>query len=128
MDKVQNYCDLDAWKRAHGLTVEIYRVTKKFPKTEIFGLIDQARRAASSVGANIAEGFGRYHFKDKNKFYYQARGSLFEVQNHLLLSKDLNFLSQAEFNAFFVDTENLARLINGLIRSMAVNGKNQNGS
>ena len=88
--EIKNFYDLDAWKEAHRLTLEVYEITKRFPKEEQFGIIPQLRRAASSSGANIAEGFERYHFKDKTRFYYQARGSVAEVQNFLLVALDLH--------------------------------------
>ena len=68
--QIRNFRDLDAWKKAHDLTIDVYKITEKFPKEELYGIISQLRRAASSVGANIAEGFARYHFKDKVRFYY----------------------------------------------------------
>ena len=79
MDRVpiKNFRDLKVWQDAHKLALKIYSETNKFPKTEQFSLTDQMRRFASSVGANIAEGFGRYHFKDKIRFYQQARGIYF---------------------------------------------------
>lgn len=79
-DKIQNFYELNAWKKAHELVLEIYKITKNFPKDELFGIISQLRRAACSIAANIAEGFERYHFNDKIRFYYQARGSVAEVQ------------------------------------------------
>ncbi len=72
--------------------MEIYKVTKNFPEEEKFGLTSQLRRAVASVTANIAEGFERFHFNDKVRFYLQSRGSVAEVQNFLLLAKDLNFI------------------------------------
>ena len=91
-NKIKNFYDLDAWKKSHILSIEIYKLTENFPKEEIYGVVSQLRRAVSSVGANIAEGFARFHFKDKTRFYYQARGSAAEVQNFLLLAKDLNYI------------------------------------
>lgn len=67
---IREFYDLDAWRKAHQLVLEVYKITKDFPKEEKFGITDQLRRAASSVTANIAEGFGRYHFNDKIRFYY----------------------------------------------------------
>jgi four helix bundle protein len=71
----------------------IYQVTKNFPKEEIYGLIAQIRHSASSIPAKIAESFGRFHYKDKIRFYHQARGSSTETQNHLSLSRDLIYLT-----------------------------------
>ena len=67
-NKIKNFYDLDAWKKSYVLVLEIYKITKGFPEVEKFGISSQLRRAASSVVANIAEGFARYHFRDKVKF------------------------------------------------------------
>lgn len=91
--KINHFTDLDAWAKNHELALAVYEATKGFPEEEKFGLTNQLRRAASSITANVAEDYGRYHYKDKNKFYYQARGSSAEVQNHLILAKDLGYLS-----------------------------------
>jgi four helix bundle protein len=91
--KIYNFYELDVWKKAHELGLNIYKITKNFPKEELFGITSQLKRAINSVTANIAEGFERYYFKDKIKFYYQARGSLAEVQNFLLLAKDLGLIN-----------------------------------
>ena len=81
MVKIDNFYQLDAWREAHKLVLLVYKETESFPKREKFGVIDQLRRAASSVTANVAEGFGRFHYADKIRFYFQARGSVKEVQN-----------------------------------------------
>lgn len=121
-NKINNFHDLDAWKKAHSLTLEIYKITKDFPKEEKYGITSQIRRAASSIGANIAEGFARYHFKDKIKFYYQARGSVAEVQNFLLLAKDLGLIEEKICKNLGEKANDVRRLINGLIKSI----ENQN--
>ena len=118
MTEIKDFYQLKAWKKSHQLTILIYKITKSFPKEEKYGLTDQLRRAASSVGANIAEGFGRYHFADKAKFYYQARGSLKEVQNFLFLVKDLNHLDTKKAEKLSQEVKSCEMLINGLIRSV----------
>ena len=95
---IQKFTDLEVWKEAHKLTLLIYKFTKKFPKDEAFGLTSQIRRAVVSIESNISEGFSRYHFKDRLNFYYQSRGSASEVQTQLIISKDLNYIDQNEFN------------------------------
>ncbi len=115
---IKDFYDLDVWKKGHELVLEIYKITKDFPKEEKFGIIDQLRRAASSITANIAEGFERYHFNDKIKFYYQARGSVAEVQNFLLLSRDLGYITTEKCEELNKQADTIRQLINGLIRSV----------
>lgn len=117
-NKLDNFYDLEAWKAGHNLVLQIYKITNGFPREELFGLVSQLRRAASSITANIAEGFERYHFNDKKRFYYQARGSVGEVQNFLILAKDLNFINFEMYSEINKDVIATGRLINGLIRSI----------
>lgn len=117
VDKINNFYDLNAWKSGHNLTLEIYKITNNFPKEEIYGVTSQLRRASSSIMANIAEGFQRYYFKDKIRFYYQARVSTAEVQNFLILAKDLNFISMEICKKLGENANQTRQLINGLIRS-----------
>ena len=116
--KVQNFYHLEAWKKGHSLALEIYKITKKFPRDELFGMVSQLRRASSSITANIAEGFARYHFKDKIRFYYQARGSAAEVHNFLLLAHDLGYIDGITLNKLVALCCEIQRLINGMIRSI----------
>lgn len=118
MEKITDFCQLDAWKESHKLVLMIYKETKSFPKEERYSLTDQLRRAASSITANIAEGFGRYHYADKIRFYYQARGSTKEVQNFILLAKDLGYFKENILKTLWQQTKMGERLINGLIRSI----------
>jgi len=119
-DKIKKFYDLDAWKKGHELVLEIYKFTKDFPAEEVYGIISQLRRASSSITANIAEaeGFARYHFKDKTRFYYQARRSMAEVQNFLLLAKDLEFIDLKTCKKNGEKANEISQLINGLIRSI----------
>jgi len=117
-NKIKKFYELDAWTKGHELVLEIYNLTKDFPKEELYGIVSQLRRAASSITANIAEGFARYHFKDKTRFYYQARGSVAEVQNFLLLAKDLKFIDLKICKKLGEDANEVSQLINGLIRSI----------
>ncbi|OGF19544.1 hypothetical protein A3G56_01015 [Candidatus Falkowbacteria bacterium RIFCSPLOWO2_12_FULL_45_10] len=116
--EVKNFYDLEVWKKGHSLVLDIYKLTQRFPKEELYGIISQIRRAASSITANIAEGFERFHFKDKIRFYYQARGSIAEVQNFLLLAKDLNFINLEECKILGEKANEVRKLLNGLIRSL----------
>jgi four helix bundle protein len=85
-----HWSELEVWKQAHALTLEIYKVTSSFPKSEMYGVVDQLRRASSSVAANIVEGQSRNTTKDYVNFLYNSRGSLEETRYFLLLSRDLN--------------------------------------
>lgn len=117
MIKIKNFYDLETWKVSHELVLEIYKITKNFPKDELFGITSQIRRAAASITANIAEGFARFHFKDKIRFYYQSRASIAEVQNFLLLAKDLTYINFETCKIIGEKTNRSAQLTNGLIRS-----------
>lgn len=90
---IQSFDQLDVWKRAHELVLEVYRVTKVFPAEERFGLVTQMRRAAISIPANIAEGFRRRGLKDKIHFYNIAQGSLEEVRYYYMLARDLVYVA-----------------------------------
>jgi four helix bundle protein len=116
--KVKKFIDLDVWKNSINLCLEIYKITSKFPKSELFGITNQLRRASSSVGANIAEGFGRYYFKDKIRFYYQSRGSATETQNFVVLASKLGMIGKNEANKLFNDGEKIRIGITGLIKSI----------
>jgi four helix bundle protein len=88
--------DLEVWQKSRKLTVHIYKLTKKFPSEERYGLIAQMRRAAISISSNIAEGFARHQAKDKEHFYVMAAASLSELLNQLILSSDLDYISAQE--------------------------------
>jgi len=117
-EKINNFYDLEAWTRAHQLALNVYKATKNFPRDELFGITNQLRRAATSVSANISEGFNRFHFNDKIRFYHMARGSVGEVQNFLILAKDLGFIEPKNLEEFMQKTNETKKLINGLISSI----------
>jgi four helix bundle protein len=118
MPESLSFYELRVWKNAHRLAVEIWVLTSGFPRAEVFGMTSQLRRAASSVGANIAEGYGRYHYPDRIKFLYQARGSLFEVQNFLLLARDLQYIQESEIGSIFEEYIGLAKGLNFYIHQL----------
>ena len=90
-NKNYSFEKLIVWQKAHSLVLEIYKMTKEFPKEEIYGLTSQIRRASVSISANIAEGFGRRGAKDKLRFYNISKALLNEVRYFLILSNDLNY-------------------------------------
>lgn len=108
--------DLEIYKLAILLAKRIYLLTQNFPKSETYGLIDQIRRAVASIGANIAEGFGRYHYKDKLLFFYNARGSLYEVKHFVRLSFELGYLNESDMLSLNVVIKDLSVKLNNFIK------------
>ena len=115
------YQDLIAWQKAKTFATEVYRATEPFPRTEIYGLTSQLRRAAISVASNIAEGQGRVTRGEFCHFLGQARGSLLELENQLAIAVDLSFLEQQEFCSLQQNSLEIRKLLNGLIESMRSN-------
>lgn len=118
---IQSFQDLTVWQKAHELVIFVYKTSNEYPESEKYNMVSQLQRAAVSITANISEGFARYHYKDKAKFYYNARGSLAEVENLLILSRDLDYLSKSDCDNLLVRVEEVGKLINGLIRSTIQN-------
>ena len=118
MEDINDFYDLNVWKLAHKQSIDIYKATTSFPKTETYSLVDQIRRAATSVSANIAEGYGRHHSKDRLRFLFLSRGSNKEVQNFLLVSKDLGYLKQNVFGSLWSLSKDVEKLINGYAKAV----------
>lgn len=116
-NKIKSFTDLNAWKEAHRLVLQIYKITKDFPKEEMFGLTNQIRRAVISITSNIAEGFSRNSYKEKVQFYAISLGSLTELQNQLLAARDIGYLSNDKFKIIADQTVVTSKLLNGLIKS-----------
>jgi four helix bundle protein len=112
---MRDYKKYDIWKLSHLLTLEVYKITESFPKEEIFGLTSQIRRASSSIGINIVEGCGGGSDEDFKRFLRNASGSAFEVEYILLLSKDLNYISEDKFLELSPKAEELKMKISKLI-------------
>lgn len=115
---MQDFRDLKVWQKSHTLALAVYRLTAPMPRAELFGLTSQMRRAASSIGANIAEGCGRDGGADLARFLQIAAGSASELENHALLARDLGFVSRDAVEALMVDTAEVKRMLHGLIQSV----------
>jgi four helix bundle protein len=115
--KIYTFTDLMAWKESHKLVLEVYAAVDKFPKKETYILTSQLLRAVISVSSNISEGFSRRTRKEKIQFYSTALGSLTEVQNQLIISKDLHYLAQDFFDEMYNRSIVVHKLVNGLIRT-----------
>jgi four helix bundle protein len=114
--EVKSFENLEVWQIGRDLVTKVYTLTASLPQSEAFGLVAQIKRAALSVPANIAEGFGRYHYMDKAKFYLNARGSLYELKSHLLIARDLGYLKKSQPVADVLTlVDNLGVKLNNLI-------------
>ena len=118
--KIKSFTDLNAWKYGHELVLDIYKITKLFPKEEMFGLVSQMRRCAVSITSNIAEGFSRESYKEKIRFYYISQGSLTELQNQLLISKDIELITKEKFKEIADKSVTASKLLNGLIKKSKI--------
>ena len=116
--KINRFSDLTVWQKAHQLTLETYRLTEKFPRSEQFGIVSQLRRAAASVSANIAEGFGRRTTKELLRCLQISRGELEETRYFFILSRDLGHISAIEFESMNGRCDSVGQLINALGRSL----------
>lgn len=114
--RINSFTDLLVWQEGHSLVVEIYKITKGFPVKETYSMTDQMRRAAASVTANIAEGFGRNTYKDKLHFYYVSQGSLTELKNFILIAKDVGYLKIEDLNNLTEKADQTHRLLQGFIQ------------
>ncbi len=113
---MRNFRKLEVWKKAHELTLEVYRLTSDFPATERFGLSSQLQPASASIGANLAEGCGRQTDADFRRFVQMAAGSACEVEYHLLLSKDLGLISEDVQSKLDATINEVKRMLVGLTR------------
>jgi len=117
MTAIKTFYDLLVWQKSHKLTLIIYKISNDYPKYELFALTSQTRRSSSSVPTNIVEGFRRQSLKDSIKFYNTADASLEELKYHLLLAKDLNYISNERYNFVLEKTEEVGKLLTRWIQS-----------
>jgi four helix bundle protein len=115
---MKDFRDLKVWEKAHELALDCYSLTANFPKHEIFGIVSQIRRAGSSIGANIAEGCGRAGNGEFQRFLQIAMGSASELENHLLLARDLHFLSHENHCQIELRVIEVKKMLAGLIRKV----------
>lgn len=107
---------MEVWQESQLFAVEVYRVTENFPRSEVYGMTSQLRRASSSISANIAEGSGRTGTNDKLRFYTIAYGSLLETKNFLYLAQKLGYIDQDILNNLIEHSLMCQKLLNGLKR------------
>jgi four helix bundle protein len=115
--KINSFREILAWQKAHLLVLEVYKITEAFPKVELYCLVPQIRRAVVSIPSNIAEGFKRRGKKDSVHFYNIAEGSLEEVKYQLLLSKDLEYISNSDYDRLNDQADEAGRVLCGWLKS-----------
>jgi four helix bundle protein len=126
---VRDFTDLDVWKLGRELRKTIYAITRRFPSDEKHALTDQMRRAALSVTANVAEGFGRFSYKENVQFCRHARGSAFELRDHLTSALDAAYISYPEWKEIDTAAQRVIQVLNGYIRAtqrLAMNSRPAN--
>lgn len=111
------FTQLKVWQSAHSFALFAYRFTATFPLDERFGLTTQIRRAAVSIGANIAESCGRSHDADQGRFLQMAKGSAKELRSHLMIARDLGFLPAPEQHSADAQLEQIERMLSSLLRN-----------
>lgn len=120
---LKSYRELKVWQKAMDLTVEIYRLVKLLPKSEIYGLSDQMRRAAISIPSNIAEGFGRNSTKEFIQFLTIARGSQLELETQVQICQRLGYFSDNEIDSVLHLCTEINKMLNVLIKKLAVSDR-----
>jgi four helix bundle protein len=118
--KFTSFTEMPLWQKAHRLALDIYGLSASFPKEELYGLTSQMRRSALSVSGNIAEAFGRFHYLDKNNFYFNARGSLEETRNYLIVSQDLGYTTPDAFRTVMGNIDGISEELNTLVKSLRI--------
>jgi four helix bundle protein len=118
MSKVKSVEELEVFKKGHNLTLDIYKITKRFPAEEKFGLTPQMRRAGASICTNLMEGSHRLGRKEFRQFVGIAKGSAGELKYHLLLAKDLGYLPEEQFVVLRSEAEKISKMLNGLAKSL----------
>jgi four helix bundle protein len=116
---INTFEDLDVWKVCRNLRTQIAKTTRAFPKDEQYRLRDQLIRASRSVTANIAEGYGRFHYAENIQFARQARGSLYEIIDHLTVAQEEKFISDEAFTLLRENAMRAISVVNGFIRYLS---------
>ena len=120
---MRNYRDLEVWDKSHELTLELYRKSRSFPKEEFYGLTSQLRRAAVSVGANLAEGCGRQTTAELARFVRISMGSASELDYHLLLCHDFGFLQPDDYRKLCQELTRIRKMLASLLATLESEGK-----
>jgi len=117
-EKIKNFQDLRIWQKGIEVVKNIYIMTKKFPKEELYGLTSQMRRSAISIPSNIAEGFRRYHNKEYKQFLYITMGSCAELETQIIIAHELDYLNDNDKIEIIEKLKYICRMINQLIKKL----------
>ncbi len=115
---MRDFRELKVWGKAHSLTLDVYKATRTFPRDELYGLTSQTRRAAVSIGANIAEGCGKHSRPDFARYLQNALGSASELEYHVLLARDLGYLASENHQGLTVRVGEVKRMLTGFIQHL----------
>lgn len=115
---IKSYKDLEIWKKSVELAKDIYIITKDFPKSETFALVNQIRRAVLSIPSNMAEGHARQHKKEFKQFLFVALGSLAELETQLIIAQKLDYLSKESLNQSLLEMDAIGKMTRGLIKKL----------
>ena len=115
---METFWNLKVARKAHKLVLNVYKITRNFPKIELYGLVPQMRRASISIIANIAEASKRHYKKDRIRFFIISNGSLEELKYYLILSADLEYISKIEQRDILEKCREVGAMLNGLINSL----------
>ena len=118
MGKIQTYRDLDIWNAGIKLVKEIYKLTEKLPKEEMYGLSAQMRRSAVSIPSNVAEGFRRYHNKEYRQFLYITLGSCAELETQITIAKELKYIQEEQETVLLEKLDHICRMTSNLIKKL----------
>jgi len=118
MEKIKSFKQLNIWQKGIEIVKDVYLLTKKFPKEELYGLSSQMKRAAISIPSNVAEGFKRYHNKEYSQFLYIALGSIGELETQIIIAQELGFITKEELNNISEKIDHISRMISSLINKL----------
>jgi four helix bundle protein len=114
----RDFTEMPVWQDANRVIQQVYEICRSLPRSEEYALASQIKRSALSIAANIAEGFGRSHSKDKINFYFYARGSAFETKSHLIVGKDLKFFGEEEAGLLVSSCDDIIYSLNKMIKGL----------
>ena len=114
----RSFEEMPLWQQAHALAIRIHQVTESFPSHEKYGLTSQLRRSAVSIAANIAEAFGRYHYRDKLTFYYNSSGSAYETKSHLFYARDVHYIEPSLFDELAEELDAILHDLNKVVATI----------